>query len=195
MFWPVVSSTATTLAAFAPMLFWPDVTGKFMSYLPLTMIFIMTASMFVSLLFLPTIGALLGKPEKAHAATERAIHLSEKGDLYAIGGWVGGYARLVTVAVRHPFIVLALVGAVLAAITVGLFTFGKGVELFVEQDTNEASFFIARAQLVGGREARSSLSREARARCADCTRYIRCRASRRAAAAAPVDTIGRVFMN
>lgn len=142
MFWPVVASTATTLAAFAPMLFWPDVTGKFMSYLPLTMIFVMTASMVVSLIFLPTIGALVGKPEKAHASTQQAIHLSETGDLYAIPGWVGAYARLVTGAVRHPLKVLGAVGLVLAAIVVGLFMFGKGVEFFVETDAWEASLSV-----------------------------------------------------
>ncbi len=197
MFWPVVSSTATTLAAFAPMLFWPDVTGKFMSYLPLTMIFIMTASMFVSLLFLPTIGALLGKPEKAHAATERAIHLSEKGDLYAIGGWVGMYARMVTVAVRHPFIVLALVGAVLGAITVGLFTFGKGVELFVEQDTNEASLFIrARGNLSA--DEKRDLVMEVEKRVLGVPElhsvYTVSGITASGGGQAPVDTIGRVFM-
>ncbi|MCG6438052.1 efflux RND transporter permease subunit, partial [Vibrio parahaemolyticus] len=35
MAWPITASTATTLAAFAPLLFWPDVTGEFMKYLPL----------------------------------------------------------------------------------------------------------------------------------------------------------------
>ena len=43
------------------------------------MIFIMTASMFVALLFLPTIGAIFGKPEKVHPQTARAIMLSEIG--------------------------------------------------------------------------------------------------------------------
>lgn len=197
MFWPVVSSTATCLAAFAPMLFWPDVTGKFMSYIPLTMIFIMTASMFVSLLFLPTIGALVGKPEKPHAATERAIHLSEKGDLYQIGGWVGTYARLVTVAVLHPFIVLALVGGVLAAITVGLFTFGKGVELFVEQDTNEASLFIrARGNLSADEKRDLVVEVENRVLGAPELHSVYTVSGITASGGgqAPVDTIGRIFM-
>lgn len=34
MAWPITASTATTLAAFAPLLFWPDTTGEFMRYLP-----------------------------------------------------------------------------------------------------------------------------------------------------------------
>ena len=36
MFWPITASTATTLAAFLPIMFWPGVAGQFMSYLPIT---------------------------------------------------------------------------------------------------------------------------------------------------------------
>ena len=45
MFWPVVSSTATTLAAFLPLLLWPGVPGEFMSYLPIMVIIVLTASL------------------------------------------------------------------------------------------------------------------------------------------------------
>ena len=41
MFWPIISSTATTLCAFLPMLFWPGVAGQFMGNLPLTIIFVL----------------------------------------------------------------------------------------------------------------------------------------------------------
>ncbi len=142
MFWPVVSSTAVTLAAFAPMLFWPGVSGKFMGYLPLTMIFIMTASMVVALIFLPAIGALVGKPEEAHPDTARAVHLSESGNLYDIPGWVGRYARIVTVAVQRPFMVLGITAVALAAILLALINFNKGVVFFVETDTNGATVFV-----------------------------------------------------
>ncbi len=45
MFWPIVSSTATTLCAFLPMLFWPGVPGEFMGMLPVTLIFVLSASL------------------------------------------------------------------------------------------------------------------------------------------------------
>jgi len=35
--WPIISSTATTLAAFLPLAFWPGIIGKFMIYFPLTL--------------------------------------------------------------------------------------------------------------------------------------------------------------
>ncbi|RYH10389.1 efflux RND transporter permease subunit [Tropicimonas sp. IMCC6043] len=61
MFWPIVSSTATTLCAFLPMLFWPGVSGEFMKMLPITLIFVLSASLVVALVFLPVIGGITGR--------------------------------------------------------------------------------------------------------------------------------------
>ena len=61
MFWPILSSTATTLCAFLPMLFWPGVAGQFMGTMPITIIFVLTASMFVALIFLPVVGGISGR--------------------------------------------------------------------------------------------------------------------------------------
>ncbi len=61
MFWPVVSSTATTLCAFLPMLFWPGVAGQFMGMLPVTLIFVLTASLVVALIYLPVLGGVIGR--------------------------------------------------------------------------------------------------------------------------------------
>jgi multidrug efflux pump len=57
MFWPVTSSTATAFVVYVPMLFWPGVAGKFMSSLPITVISVLAASMFTTLVVLPAIGA------------------------------------------------------------------------------------------------------------------------------------------
>ncbi|AUC55010.1 acriflavine resistance protein B [Sagittula sp. P11] len=61
MFWPVVSSTATTLCAFLPMLFWPGVAGEFMGMLPVTLIFVLSASLVVALVYLPVMGGVSGR--------------------------------------------------------------------------------------------------------------------------------------
>ena len=61
MFWPVVSSTATTLCAFLPMLFWPGVPGQFMGMLPVTLIFVLSASLIVALIYLPILGGVSGR--------------------------------------------------------------------------------------------------------------------------------------
>ena len=65
MFWPVVSSTATTLCAFLPMLFWPGVPGEFMGMLPVTLIFVLSASLVVALIFLPIMGGVSGRLSRA----------------------------------------------------------------------------------------------------------------------------------
>ncbi len=64
MFWPVVSSTATTLCAFLPMLFWPGVPGQFMGMLPVTLIFVLSASLIVALIYLPVMGGVTGRFER-----------------------------------------------------------------------------------------------------------------------------------
>jgi multidrug efflux pump len=61
MFWPIISSTATTLCAFLPMLFWPGVAGEFMGNLPVTLIFVLSASIVVALIYLPVLGGIAGR--------------------------------------------------------------------------------------------------------------------------------------
>lgn len=50
---PIISSTATTLAAFIPLAFWPGIIGEFMLYLPLTLIITLGSSLFVALVINP----------------------------------------------------------------------------------------------------------------------------------------------
>ena len=59
MSWPIVASTATTLAAFAPLLFWPGIVGEFMKYLPITLLATLSASLLMALVFLPVLGTNL----------------------------------------------------------------------------------------------------------------------------------------
>ena len=77
MFWPVVSSTATTLCAFLPMLFWPGVPGQFMGMLPVTLIFVLSASLVVALIYLPVMGGVAGRAsrqfERASSALKRSL--------------------------------------------------------------------------------------------------------------------------
>jgi multidrug efflux pump len=67
MFWPITASTATTLCAFLPMLFWPGVAGEFMGMLPLTLIFVLTASLIVALIYLPIMGGVSGRLSRLFA--------------------------------------------------------------------------------------------------------------------------------
>ena len=60
---PIVAATATTLAAFAPLTFWPGMVGEFMGYLPVTLIITLSSSLFVALVIVPTLCAMFLRPE------------------------------------------------------------------------------------------------------------------------------------
>ncbi|MCF8461001.1 MAG: efflux RND transporter permease subunit [Flavobacteriales bacterium] len=61
---PIISSTATTLAAFAPLLFWDSIMGEFMKFLPITLIVVLGSSLFVGLVVNPVLAALFMKHEE-----------------------------------------------------------------------------------------------------------------------------------
>lgn len=61
---PIISSTATTLAAFFPLLFWKDLIGEFMKFLPMTLIIVLSASLFVALVVNPVFLANYIKKEE-----------------------------------------------------------------------------------------------------------------------------------
>jgi len=69
---PIIASTATTLAAFVPLAFWPGIMGSFMRYLPITLIIVLASSLFVALVINPVLTSVLMKvDEKADDASER----------------------------------------------------------------------------------------------------------------------------
>lgn len=57
--WPIIASTATTLAAFMPLAFWPGLMGSFMKYLPITLIVVLSSSLFIALVINPVLCAKL----------------------------------------------------------------------------------------------------------------------------------------
>lgn len=58
---PIIASTATTLAAFLPLAFWPGIMGEFMRYLPITLIIVLSSSLFVALLINPMLTSVYMK--------------------------------------------------------------------------------------------------------------------------------------
>lgn len=68
MLWPIVTSTLVKIVVFLPLLFWPGVVGQFMVYMPITVIVILSNSLFFALFFQPTLGPMFGKPEHAKAS-------------------------------------------------------------------------------------------------------------------------------
>ncbi len=61
--WPIITSTLTTLAAFLPLAFWDDIIGEFMKFLPITLIIVLSSSLFVALVINPVLTSLFMKVE------------------------------------------------------------------------------------------------------------------------------------
>ncbi len=132
MAWPIIASTATTLAAFAPLLFWPGIMGEFMKYLPITLIVTLAASLVMALVFLPTMGSIFGAPRPMSDITKANLKQTETGDILSLGGMTGSYVRVLHQATQNPVQVLFV--ALVFAIAV-FFAYGKsglGMEFFPE---------------------------------------------------------------
>ncbi|EJC6792617.1 multidrug efflux RND transporter permease subunit VmeK [Vibrio parahaemolyticus] len=146
MAWPITASTATTLAAFAPLLFWPDITGEFMKYLPLTLIATLAASLVMALLFVPVIGGIIGKPQVINPKAKQEMVELHNGNFEKATGITKLYYKTLFVAIQHPWKVL--LSAVLLAGGVG-FTYSKaglGAEFFPEVDP---PFFTVKVRSYG----------------------------------------------
>ena len=61
---PIIASTATTLAAFLPLAFWPGLMGSFMKYLPITLIVVLSSSLFVALVINPVLTSTFMKVDE-----------------------------------------------------------------------------------------------------------------------------------
>ncbi len=127
--WPVITSTATTLCAFMPMVFWPGIMGEFMSYLPRTLIITLSASLFVALVINPSIcAAFMPEPGARGGRADRDVTARLQPP----------YERLLGFAIDRPWGTLGLAFGFLAVIIVLYRVFGSGVLFFPEIEPNRA---------------------------------------------------------
>jgi len=87
VFIPVLAGTLTTLGPFVPLLFWPGVTGKFMSYIPITLIITLGASLFVAFVINPVFAVSFMKKDDHHKKGSPKQTLIATGVLALIGGF------------------------------------------------------------------------------------------------------------
>ena len=147
MAWPITASTATTLAAttlavFMPLLFWPGIVGEFMKFLPITLIATLAGSLVVALIFVPTLGALIGKPGSGNKTVQSHLNAAESGSLEDVPGMTGLYVRVVSVCVRHPIKIVAFAVALLISVQVYYSQNGNGVEFFPEVEPEMAIAWV-----------------------------------------------------
>lgn len=163
MAWPVISSTATTLAVFLPLLFWPGTTGEFMKFLPLTLLYTLTASLIMALIIVPTVGALWGGKGYHDPSIFHELRAAEEGRFDELTGGTGLYIRFLRKAIRHPLQVLGLTIAALIGTFILYGSLGHGVEFFPEVDADVGLVdirargnlsMLEREEIVKGVEAR-----------------------------------------
>jgi len=128
MSWPIIASTATTLAVFVPLLFWPGVVGEFMKYLPATVIICLLASLAMALVFLPTLGAVSGRTQGAE----------EQGPT-RFGLW---YRSWLNYSLQRPWWTLLVVMLVIVVIYVLYGRFNHGVDFFPEVEPKSAQVTV-----------------------------------------------------
>jgi multidrug efflux pump len=138
MAWPIITSTATTLAAFLPLLFWPGLVGEFMKFLPITLIATLLASLLMALIFVPTLGALFGKPGTVDRRMVEQMTAMETGHIRETRGFTGIYIRLLGAALHHPAKIVFLAVATLVAAWVLYANFGRGFEFFPKVEPDRA---------------------------------------------------------
>jgi len=143
MAWPIIASTATTLAAFLPLVFWPGLVGEFMKFLPITLLMTLTASLAMALIFVPTLGAQIGKPGGAvDAELMRELAGSSAFRTENISGGTGSYVRILDAALRHPVKILLAALMLLVGVQMAYGALGKGVEFFPEVEPELAKLQV-----------------------------------------------------
>ncbi len=143
MAWPIAAATATTLAAFLPLIFWPGTVGEFMKYLPITLVATLSASLLMALVFVPTLGSIFGRAGgAAKGETAKVLAAGESGDLTRVPGFTGRYIRLLQAALKHPAKVLLAALVVLVGVQFAYATFGRGVEFFPDVEPDNAALQV-----------------------------------------------------
>ncbi|ODT47321.1 MAG: hypothetical protein ABS74_13625 [Pelagibacterium sp. SCN 63-126] len=144
MFVPVVGATATTLGAFVPLLFWPGIIGKFMSYLPMIVIIVMIASFISALIFMPVIGSVIASThvdEKAKAKADIVMY-PDKFDVKKVGGLTGLYVRVMDKLLHWPLPTLAVGFGIIAVIFATYAANPTGTEAFPASEPEFATVAV-----------------------------------------------------
>ena len=98
MFWPIIASALTTIAAFFPLLFWPEMLGQWLRVIPLTVIVVLSTSLVVTLIFLPAVGSMIER---------KTSQMSDK-NIRRDNLFITTYESLLNQAIAKPITVLVM---------------------------------------------------------------------------------------
>lgn len=137
MLWPVVSSTATTLVVFMPLLFWPGMVGEFMKYLPITLIATLSGSLLMSIVFTPVLGGMFGAISTHDPVKIQRMQAIDEGEVHSLGPMMKRYHNLLAKVLLRPGRFVVIIMAILTGSIFAYSLFGRGLEFFpkVEPET------------------------------------------------------------
>jgi multidrug efflux pump len=128
---PVMASTGTTLAAFLPLLFWPGVSGDFMSYLPITVFSVLAWSLTYALIFAPTLGIVLAR-RRGKQKKLPEDHQSEESAKTLFKPLQDAYLGILQPVIKAPVLTAIVAMVLLVAIFKLYGKFNAGQEFFAE---------------------------------------------------------------
>ena len=138
MFYPILSSTATTIAAFIPLIFWPGFTGQFMRYLPVTVFIVLSASLVYAMIVTPVIGSIFGQRKSTLVSGE-----NEQTGEFVFDKISSFYGKWLKTFVKNPGETLIAVLMLLWFFGYAMYgSFGKGTIYFAEVDPFAAEINI-----------------------------------------------------
>ncbi|HIP36679.1 MAG TPA: efflux RND transporter permease subunit [Crocinitomix sp.] len=108
--WPIIASTATTLAAFIPLGFWPGMMGQFMKYFPITLIMVLSSSLFVAMVINPVLTAMYMKVKEGDTTYKKMLFRSAIAGILGLLLLVSGFktSSKVFIAFGNMFILFAI---------------------------------------------------------------------------------------
>jgi multidrug efflux pump len=195
MTWPIFASIAATIVAFLPLVFWPGIIGSFLRYMPIVLIYTLSASLVIAMFVVPALGAIFGRSGHLSPAARQQLMLAESGDLGQIRGPTGWYLGVASAAIDRPWLTAGGVTALLVSVFVAYGALGRGVTLFPNVDPEQGSVDIrARGDLSTQEKDRLVRLVEARVYGVDGIRNVYVTSGSGAKGSAP-DQIGAISLN
>ena len=131
MIWPIISSTATTLAAFLPLVLF-QLPGQFMKWMPFMVSLVLVSSLLSALIFIPVMGSLFGRTEN-----KNKIKLDEEFSFNNLKGITLTYAKLLEKCLKRPMVVLMSAVLVVFTLIILYSNFNAGSQYSVDTDSNQ----------------------------------------------------------
>ncbi len=195
MAWPIFASIAATIVAFLPLVFWPGIIGSFLRYMPIVLIYTLSASLVIAMFVVPALGSIFGRSGHISPEARQQLMLAETGDLGGIRGATGQYLRVVAAAIDRPWLTAGGVTGLLLAVFVAYAALGRGVTLFPNVDPEQGSVDIrARGDLSTQEKDRLVRTVEERVYGVDGIKHVYVTSGAGAKGSSP-DQIGAISLN